>query len=143
MDMIKQWSDADARFVRQKVIEHNMQRLPEALKTPNEDVSVIVKDDAGTICGGITAKVFWHHMHMESLWVDERLRGQGYGSALLRELEAIAVEKGCRFIHLDTFSFQAPEFYKQHGYEAFGMLEDHPKGFTQYFLQKRLEGAGR
>lgn len=54
-------------------------------------------------------------------------------------MEDFAVEKGCRFIYLDTFSFQAPGFYKKNGYEIFGMLEDHPKGFNQYFLHKKLE----
>jgi GNAT superfamily N-acetyltransferase len=60
------------------------------------------------------------------------------GSQLLNEIEQLAKEKGCRLICLDTFSFQAPGFYKKHGYKVFGVLEDHPKGFNQYFLEKRL-----
>lgn len=46
------------------------------------------------------------------LWVDESVRHDGYGSQLLHEIEGIAKEKGCRLILLDSFSFQAPEFYK-------------------------------
>jgi hypothetical protein len=54
-------------------------------------------------------------------------------------MEAAALEKGCRLIFLDSFSFQAPEFYKKNGFEVFGKIEDHPKGYDQYFLIKRLE----
>ncbi|MGV2619588.1 UNVERIFIED_CONTAM: GNAT family N-acetyltransferase [Halobacillus marinus] len=126
-------------YVREKVIEHNMRMLPDELKTPNEDISFLLKEDDDTIVGGITANMFWHHMHIEFFWVEETLRGKGYGSALLEKMETAAREKGCRFIHLDTFSFQAPDFYKRHGFEVFGTLEDHPEGFAQYYMIKRFD----
>ncbi|SFG34021.1 Acetyltransferase (GNAT) family protein [Sporolactobacillus nakayamae] len=83
--------------------------------------------------------MFWHHLHIDFLWVHKRVRGKGYGSALLKEMENYALKNRCRFVYLDTFSFQAPEFYIKHGYTVFGTLENHPKGFNQYFLQKRYE----
>lgn len=72
------------------------------------------------------------------LWVDESVRHDGYGSQLIHKIEDIAKEKGCRLILLDSFSFQAPEFYKKHGYREYGVVEDHPKGYSQHFLEKRL-----
>ena len=42
--------------------------------------------------------------------------------------EHAAREKGCVGIWLDTFDFQAPEFYKRHGYTAFGQVEDFRRG---------------
>jgi hypothetical protein len=39
---------------------------------------------------------------------------------------------------LDTFSFQAPDFYKQHGYQVFGELQDFPSGHQRYYLKKQL-----
>lgn len=139
MEIIQQWKQDESDYIRKKVIEHNMEQLPDELKTPNQDVSFILKDEQGVIVGGITANMFWHHMHIEFLWVDKSLRKEGYGSQLLKRLEDFAIHKGCRFIYLDTFSFQAPEFYKKNGYEIFGTIENHPKGFNQYFLQKRFE----
>ena len=129
----------DSELIRQKVIEHNMKMLPDEVKTPIEHVNFMLRDEAGTIQGGLTATVFWGHLHVDFLWVDESLRGQGQGSALIEQMEQAAREKSCRLITLDTFSFQAPDFYKRNGYEVFGVLEDHPKGFSQYFLQKRLD----
>ncbi|MGB6779225.1 MAG: GNAT family N-acetyltransferase [Planococcus citreus] len=139
MKIIHGSNQQDSEFIRKKVIEHNMKNLPDEVKTPVEHLNFVLKDDDGTIMGGLTATTFWQHLHVDFLWVDDSLRGQGQGSALLEQMEQAAKEKGCRLITLDTFSFQAPDFYKRNGYEVFGMLEDHPKGFSQYFLQKRLE----
>ncbi|MGM0898335.1 MAG: GNAT family N-acetyltransferase [Bacillota bacterium] len=138
MNISSEWNKNDSEFIRRKVIEHNMNNLPDEVKTPIEQFSFVLKDDAGKITGGLTATSFWQHLHIDFLWVDESLRGQGYGRLLLEKIEQSAKEKNCRLITLDTFSFQAPEFYKQNGYEVFGLLEDHPRGFNQYFLQKRL-----
>lgn len=139
MEIIQQWNQNETDFIRKRLIEYNMEKLPDELKTPNENISFVIKDDKGEIVGGITGEMFWHHLHIDILWVDENFRENGYGSKLVKKLEDFAIEKGCRFIYLDTFSFQSPEFYKKNGYEVFGMLEDHPKGFNQYFLHKKLE----
>lgn len=138
MEIIQQWNQSESDYIRKKLIEYNMEKLPDELKTPNENISFILKDETGKIIGGITGNMFWHHLHIDFLWVDKSVRGRGFGSKLLRKMEEFAKGKDCRLIYLDTFSFQAPEFYKQNGYEVFGTLENHPKGFNQYFLQKRL-----
>lgn len=90
------------------------------------------------ILGGITGTIKFYHLHIDFLWVDQSLRGLDFGSKLLHKIEEIAEEKNCRLIVLDSFSFQAPDFYKKHGYKEFGVLHDHPKGFSQHFFEKRL-----
>ncbi|CAM3239750.1 GNAT family N-acetyltransferase [Filibacter tadaridae] len=139
MEIVEQWNQEDSDFIRSKVIEHNMKQLPNELKTPRESISYVLKNDNGEIMGGITGDMFWRHMHIDFLWVGESVREKGYGSILLGKIESVARAKGCRLIHLDTFSFQAPAFYQKNGYEIFGVIEDHPKGFSQYFLQKRFD----
>jgi ribosomal protein S18 acetylase RimI-like enzyme len=139
LEITQQWKQDDRDFIRKKLIEHNMEQLPDELKTSKEDISFVLKDERGTILGGITGNMYWQHLHIDFLWVDKSVRGEGYGSELLRKIEDFTVHKGCRLIHLDTFSFQAPEFYKKNGYEVFGTIENHPKGFNQYFLQKRFD----
>ena len=138
LKIIKQWKQDESDFIRQKVIEHNMKCLPDELKTPKENISFIVKNEEEEIVGGITATTFWQHMHIDFLWVSEDYRHEGLGSKLINEVEELAIEKGCRLINVDTFSFQAPEFYKKHGFKVIGVSEDHPKGHNHYFLEKRL-----
>ncbi|WP_255255292.1 GNAT family N-acetyltransferase [Bacillus pseudomycoides] len=115
-----------------------MSVLPDEVKSPLEHVSFLLKDDVGKILGGITGTIYFYHLHIDFLWVAESVRHEGYGSQLLNKIEEIAKEKNCRLILLDSFSFQAPEFYKKHGYREFGVVEDHPKGYSQHFLEKRL-----
>jgi hypothetical protein len=40
--------------------------------------------------------------------------------------------------HLDTFDFQAKDFYIKHGYEIFGVLDDCSKYHKRYFMKKIL-----
>lgn len=77
-------------------------------------------------------------MFIQHLWIAEDLRGGGLGALLLGRAEAAARERGCRAVWLDTFSFQAPGFYKKLGYLQFGQLDDFPPGHTRHFLWKPL-----
>ena len=62
----------------------------------------------------------------------------GDGRRLLAVAEDEARRRGAKNAFLDTFSFQAPDFYRQHGYQVFGELPDFPPGHTRAFLTKKL-----
>jgi GNAT superfamily N-acetyltransferase len=91
-----------------------------------------------TIAGGVIAAIYWDWLYVDLMWIREELRGQGYGRRLLTMVEEAAKQRGATKAYLDTFSFQAPGFYKKHGYEVFGALEDFPAGHRRYFLTKEL-----
>lgn len=139
MKIVKQWNAEDSEFIRQQLIEFNATHLPEELKHPIENISFVVRDEMDRIVGGITGRIFWRTLHINILWVDASLRGLGYGKKLIQQMEEAAIEHECKLITLDTFSFQAPEFYKKLGYEVFGMIEGHPtEEHTQYYLKKKI-----
>jgi GNAT superfamily N-acetyltransferase len=100
--------------------------------------AVYLRDVAGTIHGGLVGFFAWQWMSVDWLWVSDSLRGQGYGSALLREAEALARSVGCVGAKLDTYEFQAKPFYEKHGYAVFGVLEGYPANTRTYYLQKSL-----
>ena len=104
------------------------QRLCFVLKAPDQSV-----------VGGVIGIVFWDWLYVDLMYLPEALRGQGYGSQLLTLIEDEARRRGARHVHLDTFSFQAPEFYQRHGYRVFGELPDFPPGHTRYYLTKELD----
>ena len=56
----------------------------------------------------------------------EELRGQGIGSKLLQQAETEAKNRNCRFAFVNTYQFQAPDFYKRHGYKEVFTLQDYP-----------------
>lgn len=72
------------------------------------------------------------------MWVDEALRHRGIGALLVQQVEATAIECGCRLIYLDTFSFQAPAFYYGFGYEIACRLDGFPDDGSKFVLRKAL-----
>ena len=82
--------------------------------------------------------MYWQCCHVDYLWIDERYRGDDYGTKLLQKIEEIARENKCRFVHPDTLSFQALGFYEKCGYSVFGKLDGYPEGIERYYLKKEL-----
>ena len=92
----------------------------------------------GTLVGGALARWWGTACELQQLWVDEALRRRGIGASLMQRVEATAIERGCRLIYLDTFSFQAPEFYYGLGYEIACRLDGFPDGGSKFILRKAL-----
>jgi len=103
-----------------------------------ETVSSFVKNDDGEIVGGILGEINWNWLHIQGLWIDESIRGEGWGSRLLTQLEHYALAMETTNIRLETTSFQALEFYLKSGNCVFGELPEMPQGHTSYFLKKQL-----
>ena len=101
-------------------------------------IVAFLRGSDGQIQGGVVGDCWGGWLHIRALWVAEPLRHQGYGSRLLGVVEEAAREGGCDQAYLDTFSFQAPQFYKRRGYEVFASLPGHPRHHTHYFLKKEL-----
>lgn len=92
----------------------------------------------GRTVAGLLGRSAYGWMRVDILWVDESNRGKGLGAQLLAKAEQIAIERGCYGVHLDTHSFQAPEFYQRLGYEVFGELENYPGEHKHFYYRKTL-----
>lgn len=66
------------------------------------------------------------------------LQKQGYGKKLLDEAEQEAIKNGCVFSAVDTFDFQAEEFYLKNGYKRVSELKNCWFGHSKFFLRKNL-----
>lgn len=125
----------EAREVRNNLIEFNAKHVPNCTY---EDVNLCMKNQNGDIIAGLLSVVCWNWLEINILWIDEQHRRQGLGKKLLDEAERIARSKNCTFIKLNTFSFQAPEFYKKNGYKEIAVIEDAPLGNKHYYFKKDL-----
>ncbi len=100
----------------------------------------VVKDN-GTVIAGIRSCFYLGKcVVINVLFVDENHRHKGLGSLLLNKVEVEAKAIGARLIHLDTFDFQAKDFYLKYGYEIFGVLDNCPPGHKRYYMKKTLGG---
>lgn len=106
--------------------------------TPVSFFAFFIRDENGKILGGCNGDILYGQLYVSQLWVDEKLRGQGYGTKLMQSAEEHAKQHKCSFISVNTMNFEAPEFYKKLGY--FIEFERHgfDKDCTFYFFRKNL-----
>ncbi|MBT0626037.1 GNAT family N-acetyltransferase [Pseudomonas fluorescens] len=104
-----------------------------------ETVGILLRDPATQdVVGGLYGKISYGWLFIELLSIPDQMRTQGTGSRLMRAAEDLARERQCVGIWLDTFSFQAPGFYRKLGFSEFGHIADYPAGHQRHFFQKRL-----
>lgn len=132
-------------LLRARLLETNTAASPvlRALRgTPAErevPLHVWALDTSGGLAGGLVGHTWAAWLHVTYLWVDDRHRGTGLGSHLLGRAEHIArEERACGAARLETWDFQAPDFYKKQGYEVVCVIPDYPPGITEYTLTKKL-----
>lgn len=99
---------------------------------------ILLRDADRTIYAGLSGHTWGGVAEIRLLWVDEAKRHAGIGSRLLRAAEHEARARGCRKIVLSTHSFQAPGFYRKHGYIFAGEFSEYPRGHRSIFLEKIL-----
>ena len=115
--------------------------VPREVDADEEEFVLKIENENGEIIGGCIAEAYeyhWSRMFLNTLWVDERWRHHGLGSLIIREVERIAREKGCRVVTLGTASYMARPFYEKHGYTVFTTLKK-ANGFISYSLVKYLD----
>jgi len=137
--VIEESTREEAGFVNNELVKYNLSKVPLIQEKPFISINKVIRDSNGDILAGIISTLFcWNCLYIDVLWVKEELRKDGYGSALLNEVEKIAKEKGCKLIDLDTFDFQAKDFYIKHGYGVFGVLDDCPMEHKRYYMKKNI-----
>ncbi len=134
---IENLTEEEARYIDGKINEI----VPREVDADEEEFVLKIENENGEIIGGCIADAYeyhWLRVLLDFLWVEERYRHQGIGSAIIREVERIAREKGCRVVTLGTSSYMARPFYEKHGYTVFTTLKK-PNGHTGYSLVKYLD----
>ena len=95
-----------------------MTKVPATQEELFVNLSKKIIDQQGNIIAGIVAKMYcWNCVYVDTLWVSENHRKNGLGTKMLKLVEQEAKDRGATLIHLDTFDFQAKEFYLRHGIE--------------------------
>ncbi|MDF1537783.1 MAG: GNAT family N-acetyltransferase [Candidatus Thorarchaeota archaeon] len=70
----------------QKGLEaYNIEKSNGEFNSPEEWISLVLKDHEGNIVGGITTSTLYWAQYLEAFWVDAKYRGLGYGRDLVLE----------------------------------------------------------
>ena len=136
-------AEGDDKFIADKLNAITNSKIDFEDTIEDELVVFKVTDSAGNIIAGCNLLInCWRVADLDILWVEEKYRKQGIGSALIREAERTSREKGCRFMTLGTFDFQARPLYEKFGFSVCGTIEDCPTtGHTHYDMIKQLDDS--
>lgn len=125
--------------------EHDRRLIDEGLDIFNalkagpdnaQDLWIMARANDGGLVGGLKGRTFYGWLFIDWLWVSPTARGQGVGVQLLAMAEHAAQKRQCIGAYVDTFSFQAPDFYRRNGYEEFGRIAELPPGHACIWLKK-------
>lgn len=125
---------SDEAFVKEQLGRWNIR------VTGHDDYSpayFFLRDHENHIRGALLSYVWAKWLHVETFWLEEDIRRQGWGTKMLEEAHAIGREKGAEAAWLDTFSWQARPFYERFGYEAIFEIPDMPPGHSRIYMVKR------
>lgn len=129
----------ERKLLDKKLVEFNRQRVPFQQSEDWIDLAYTLKDETGQTIAGINAVHYcWNILYVDILYVENAHRGKGYGKLLLNKAESESKKLGGYLSHLDTFDWQAKEFYEHLGYEVFGILENCPPSHDRYYMKKVL-----
>ena len=103
-----------------------------------QEFAIFVRDADGTIRAGVSGMVWGGFCELQTLWVDEPLRGRGLGSRLMTAAEDEARRRGCAFVELLAYDVLAGDLHDRLGYETVGVIEGCPAGSAARWYRKDL-----
>ena len=106
--------------------------------SPIRPFSIFIKDQKEHVLGGASGTLFYGSLYVDSLWIDEPLRNQGWGKKLMYEAEKIGREHGSLFVTLNTMDWEALPFYQKLGYSIEFTRKGYEKDSTIFMLRKNL-----
>lgn len=125
----------DFMVIRQGLSAYNREK---GINPDGRRLSVFMTDSHDQVRGGLIAATYWGWLDIQLFWVEESLRGQGYGSQILTMAEHEALTRGCYHAFADVSDFQGLDFFRHRGYATFASLADRPPGHATHFLKKHL-----
>jgi len=136
--ILQELNEHKKSLINNKLYEYNLNHFPKDLRGRYQEINLFLTDENDQVRGGILGEICWNWLEIHTLMVDDEIRGLGYGSKLLVEIEKIALSNNCDFIKVDTLSFQALDFYENHGYQVYGTLDNVGRDYMHYYLKKDL-----
>ncbi|SHE46899.1 GNAT family N-acetyltransferase [Pedobacter caeni] len=121
------------------LFEYNLSKTQEFQNEVNKPIEIIVRNERNQIIRGLYGRSIWGTLEINTCVVIPQNRNEGIGQKLIIGAEKEAKNRNCRFISLNTFSFQVPEFYEKLGFEKIGIETDFQKDLKNTIIVKRYK----
>ncbi|MCL2229239.1 MAG: GNAT family N-acetyltransferase [Firmicutes bacterium] len=138
MKIVHSLSKRHKKFLNAGLSSFNRNAYGEFAQNEGKNFGFYCFDDKA-FAGGIYGTIDdgdW--VYIDLLFVDEKYRGKDIAIELMKKAEQWAIENKCTGVRTTTWDFQAKGFYEKCGYSVYGVLEDHPRGASDYYLKKKL-----
>ncbi|MFC6288583.1 GNAT family N-acetyltransferase [Nocardioides sp. GCM10027113] len=104
------------------------------------ELTVRISDASGELVAGLSGWTWGTAAGIGMVWVRDDARRGGWGGRLLAAAESEAAGRGCVQMTVSSFTFQAPDFYRRHGYVEFARTEGIPvRGEADVHFRKELQ----
>jgi GNAT superfamily N-acetyltransferase len=130
-------SEEETDLIFNGLVEFNESRVGDARF---KEFGILASGESEATIAGLLGHTLWNGFFISALWVAEAVRRKGIGQQLLARAEKLAIQNGCDHIHLDTFDFQARDFYEKNGFQIFGAIEALPY-WAQEILASKKAGS--
>jgi ribosomal protein S18 acetylase RimI-like enzyme len=124
--------------IREKILKP-LAAYNEACAGPGhwEVLAITVRNHQGEVVGGLWGRIGYNFLNIELLALGPA-KDSGLGRRVMAVAETEALKRKLAGVWLDTWSFQAPEFYRKLGFEECGRIEEYPPGHQRIFFVKRF-----
>ena len=90
--------------------------------------------------GILMCEMIYDWLYVDYLAVRETARGLGVGRLLMDRAETLAGDLGLKGVALDTFRYQAPDYYAARGYVEHMVIPGKVQERDRIYMQKSLAG---
>jgi GNAT superfamily N-acetyltransferase len=125
---------SDIDVIQKGINKFNNEKMGENEK----EFCIYLRDESDVIHGGLFAVSYSESIHIILMWMEDELRGKGYGTKLIKAAEEEGIKRNCLYSCVDTFSFQAEGFYRKCGYQPIGIVHHALLNHSRIFLKKYL-----
>lgn len=109
----------------------------EKTNTVRKKFAISLKDNNELVAAG-RGSVFGRDLYISELMVSLKHRKKNYGSAVIKEISKHAKKHNCSVIFVDTYDYQAPEFYVKNGFIEIARIDGYRNKHSRIFLKKEV-----
>jgi|SaaInlStandDraft_5_1057022.scaffolds.fasta_scaffold55739_2 N-acetylglutamate synthase-like GNAT family acetyltransferase len=122
----------------QKVIREGIINFNQSIINDKPGCFTVSVKKEGAVVGGAIIYLHKDALYLDVIWCVEECRGQGIGTKIISMLENEAKRTNKTKLFVDTYAFQAQDFYLKQGFKIIGKVPGYLLGYDRIFFLKEV-----